>query len=242
MLTEEEQQVGMVILKHVIMKNRARLGSYRLDFEEATSMGLVGLAEAIAKYDKATCSTTWFNFAYQLIWESIFRTSSTISERRYIIDSGIKRIRDLYFQKTGWKLTDENLAYLLDANKQFPKILRDHFRKTNSLPYTVNDAGEHEGILLIDSRASLPEEAGTLNKEYFVATIRDIVSNTDILDEIERGIIKLYFGFDEPSLNLVKIARRLHRNTNFIREFFNEAIEKLKCDSRLKELHLEVEA
>lgn len=238
-LTEEEVQVGMVIMKYVITRNRGRLGSYGIDDEEATSMGLVGLAKAIKEYDEATCQTTWFKFAYQIIWESIFRTPSTISHRRFIIDTGISRIRDLYYKKTGWKLTDGHLASLLDANKKFPKILKDHFRKTSSLPYAITEDGEARGISLADDRVS-PEPENTLNDKDFVETVHDIVNNTDILDEIERGIINLYYGFDEPRLNFRGIARRLHRSEDITREFFNEAIEKLKCDSRLKGLHSEL--
>lgn len=238
-LTKEERDVGMLIMKYVIIRNQARLGSYGIDEEEAVSMGLVGLAIAIAKYDEATCPVDWFKFAYRKIWESIFRTPSTISHRRFVIDSGIKRIRDLYYRKTGRKLTDEHLANLLDASERFPKILKDHFRKTSSLPYAITEAGEARGIPLADARA-LPEPENTLNDKDFVETVHDIVNNTDILDEIERGIINLYYGFDEPRLNFRGIARRLHRSEDITREFFNEAIEKLKCSSRLKGLHSEL--
>lgn len=246
MLTEEEYQVGINIIKYVIKRNQGRLRSFEIDEEEAFSAGLVGLAKSIKEYDEATCPISWLTFTYQYIWASIFSSDTSArakSLRRIKMDSGIYRIRDLYYKKTGWELTDEKLAHLLDANDMFPKILKDHFRKTESLPYVVGGGYNDEEYLslpIIDSRVPLPEEAGTLNKEYFVETIHDIVNNTDILDEIERGIINLYYGFDEPRLNFRKIARRLHRNENIIREFFNEAIEKLSCDSRLEELHLDL--
>lgn len=245
MLTKEECDVGMVIMKYVIKNNRARLASYGIDDDEAVSMGLVGLSQAIHDYDAATCRADWFKFAYQLIWQSIFQSPSTKKSRRQvIIDSGIKRIRDLYFQKTGKKLTDEKLAYLLDANKKFPELLRDHFRKTETIHYKITEDGEHRGVTLADSRVPLPEDAGTLSNEYFVGTIRNIINDendeTRILDDDERRAVKSYFGIGVPRFNIQAIAKYYHHSQRTISEHLKSGLEKLKCDSRLKELHLDL--
>lgn len=243
MLTEEEYHADIAIIKYVIKKNRGRLGSYGIDFDEALSIGLVGLATAIKDYETKAGSTSWFVFAYEHIWKSIFQSDlSTKSRRRFIIDSGIKRIRNLYFQKTGRQLTDEHLAYLLDANETFPKILRDHFRKTNPLPYTVNEAGEHEGIPLADARV-LPEPENTLNSKSFVETVQNILndqSDTRILTDDERYNVKLYFGVGYPRSHTFREIALL-RGCGFgkISRQIKSSLEKLKCDSRLKELHLE---
>lgn len=246
MLTEEEYYVGMSIVKYVIKRNRARLGNYGIDDDEAFSAGLVGLAESINDYDEATCRVDWFTFTYQHIWASIFGNdnASTKSVRRIKMDSAINRIRDLYFQKTGWQLTDEKLAYLLDANELFPKIIRDHFRETKTLPYAIKDDGEHRGVPLTDSRIPLPEdEAGTKD---FVEVVQSILNNrddkdgVDCLNDEEEFVIRLRFGIASPVVIMKEISRLSGLSTNTVGRRLISGLEKLKNNSRLKALQLDL--
>lgn len=239
MTEEQEHSSHTLIILSVIKNNKRRLGAFGIDFDEGYSAGLVGLAKAINDYDDSPCLVGFYKFAYNYIWNSIFNEERGSSQRKNLIHSALLRIQDKYFKRTGWSLTVEKLAALLDVK---PKLIRDHLRKTGSidaLTHKYKNDDEQLQCTLETKNAPLPEETGSLDKEYFVEAISNILEDRDILNDEERKVIRLYFGVGlSETLSIKEITKLYHCRQPTISENLHSGLEKLRSNPRLKELYL----
>ncbi|MBW8038943.1 MAG: hypothetical protein FVQ85_02970 [Planctomycetes bacterium] len=233
-MTNKEVKRHLGLIHYVIKCNEGRLGSYGINKEEAFSKGLVGLAEAIKDYDEVKTPTAFFKFAYRKIWNSIFG-----NPRKHDIRTGLRRIKNAYYQKTGSHLHNEQLAALLGVEDR-KKLLRDHLRETNSFVDAAARCGKDyksREEIYINKDDPLPEESGSLDVEYFNSAIMQEVNS---LPELPRKVILLYFGL----AGLDKcIMREIHKillpcTQHEIKESLQQGLQELSTNRRLKELHL----
>ncbi len=234
-ITEKQAKQHLRLIYYVIKCNRGRLGSYRIDEDEAFSRGLVGLAKAIKDYDEVTTPVEFFRFAYNHIWDSIFD-----SRRRHDIRTSLVKVKNAYYQKTGRHINAKQIATLLSTDARLPKLLRDHLRETMSYQYAEAYCGEDFGAhqeIYINKDDPPPEYAGSLETEFFNEAIMQVVNS---LPELQRKIILLYFGLSGlekcTMLDIYKILSPCTQHE--IRESLAEALKELSQNKRLKELQL----
>lgn len=231
---EQQAEDNLRLIYYVIKRNAARLTCFKIDEESAFSAGLVGLAVAINDYDEVTTPVEFFRFAYHKIWDAIFNSSK---RGRNQIRAGLLRVKEKFYQRTGRTFSNEQLVNLLGVTKNFPKVLRDHLRKTETIHYENSEDGEARGVTLANFRVPLPEDAGTLNNEYLVETINEIINDGTILDDNERKVLKLNFGIGVPRcFTLREITKLLALTQKATSDCLKNGLEKLSANSRLKVL------
>lgn len=234
-MTDKEATKHLRLIYYVIRCNEGRLGSRGIDKEEAFSAGLVGLAKAINDYDEVETPTAFFKFAYRHIWNSIFG-----NPRRHDIRIGLRKIRNAYYQKTGLQLHTSQLATLLDVEDR-PKLLRDHLRETMSYKYAeVKHYGDFaaQQQIYIDEDDPLPEEAGSLETEFFNEIV---MKEVNALPELPRMVIKLYHGLDGlEKCTFREIYNILPCKQREIRAAWKLGTETLSQNKRLQVLTAEI--
>ena len=228
-MTEDAALHHIGLIYYVIKRNKGRIGSYKIDRDEAFSAGLVGLAIAINDYNEETCSVEFYKFAYQKIWNSIFT-----NRRRHDIRCGLLRIKQAFFQKTGRHIRDDQLVKLLGEEKMLSKLLQDHLREMISFSsYAHND--EDREAIFTDKNIPLPEDE--LNNKFVAETIQAVINDRTILTDEERKIVKLYYSINLPRcVSMKEIGLLFGCSNEAIRLRINNILERLSANRQLKVL------
>jgi len=201
------------------------------DFEEAFSIGLMGLTRAIQTY-KEDRGAKFISYAAMLIRHDISSlTSYKQRSARYI-----KSIQQLYYQRTGYQLCPEQLAEFLEEDGD---RIRSFLRLDNVTSLDEFKISEDGGqVNFIDENVLLPEEAGTLDKEFVAATVENVLE--DLSDE-DREIVSLYYGLGNlngRSYEQAEIGQMLipKMTRSAVGQRLKKIIERLKSNRRLKVL------
>jgi len=208
------------------------------DPDSAFSAGLIGLANAVRLYepDKGFKFTTYAGAAIQY---EIQRAAHTPRELKAV---DIIITQDLFYQRTGRKLSAEQLATLLDEKAvTIHDLLNNNRSAFLSLEELLQAGGiDNKESTFVDNNIPLPEE------EAFAETDKNIVAEVvqNFLQELpddERSLLTLYFGIGLPRrLTQEEIALLFGVTQQAIKWRLDKVLAKLSSSHKLEELYAEV--
>lgn len=223
---------------YVVNQYTKKLNSIGIDQDEAFSRGLVGLAYAVRKYDST--QGKFGSFAFQCIKREIF-SFPTRDDYWNNYHRKIFALRDLFYQRTGRRLANFELAKLVGVTEKFIDHGSCRFVSLERCHFDDESDGGSLHKEPADSSEPPPWQDLLEDNKFVVETVQSILNDRDILDDDERKVIKFLFGLPplKSKYQMKQIPIILGICLNEVRRIRERALEKLKCDSRLKELHLD---
>jgi len=212
----------------LVVANAKRYRGHGVPFGDLIQEGTIGLNRAAEKFDWrkgfkfSTYATWWIRQACQRAISNqghTIRIPAHVQERqqklgrsrtRLELELGREPTLEELAQDTGYKLehVDEALN-TVDANI--------------SLNRQVGDDGFELGDLFADEHVADPAEAGLA-----ILRSRQVAEALDRMDETERRVLELRYGFDGEPQTLEAIGRRLRISRERIRQLETQALAQLE--------------
>jgi len=241
---EEEQELGKRIadgdqeaLRKLIRSNLRFVVSFAkrfrgmgLSFQDIINEGNIGLIEAAKRYDPGknvkfiTYAVWWIRQAIMHAISDhggIFRLPQKQANTLYNIHKAINSMTPVLERKP----TAEEVAKHLSLETDSVELL---MRTENAnIPL---DSGERDGknLQLLDKleQFMMPPLDEELEKESMNRVLSDMLTN---LEEVERRVIRMRFGFDgRDPMTLKEVGKVLNLSRERIRQIEDKALKKLK--------------
>lgn len=210
------------IVKYIAQRMMPSYGRY-LDFDDLMGYGIIGIMDAIEKFDTAK-GVKFETYASLRVKGAII---DQLRKQDWVprgIRSKVKDIKDCYETlevQSGKPATDEQVAAHLN-------IGMDELHKTLDESYTFNVVSLDEQILdAIKWNNCLQEEGAGPEQHYEGKELKEILADyIDDLTEKERMVVTLYY-FEE--LTLKEIGKVLGVSESRISQIHSKALIKLKA-------------
>lgn len=205
-----------------------------ISFLDLVQEGNMGLMHAVEKFDFtrgfkfSTYATYWIK---QYIQRAIADQGRTIRVPVHIVEANnlINRIERQLTQSFGRKATPEEVAKELEMDMEKYTSIIEHSKSLLSMDKTINDDEDTDMNEIVgDSRAENPVEK--MRKE---ATREMIIKVFDSLDEREKEIIMMRYGFDDgEAKTLDDIGELVGLTRERVRQIEIKALRKLRQPAR----------
>jgi RNA polymerase primary sigma factor len=211
----------------LVVHNARRYTGHGVSLGDLVQEGVIGLNRAVEKFDWrrgfkfSTYATWWIRQSCQ---RAIANQSKTIripvhiDERR----SKLARMRQRFEIAQGRTPTLEELAEAAGMSPKHAQEALDAVEASVSLDQPVGDGGAQLGDLFADP-ATVDPEGAALDTMRSLA-VREALAK---LNERERRIIELRFGFDGEPTALEAIGRELGITRERVRQLEREALDRL---------------
>ena len=205
-----------------------------IPFLDLVQEGNMGLMHAVEKFDFtrgfkfSTYATYWIK---QYIQRAIADQGRAIRVPVHIVEANnlINRTERQLTQTFGRKATPEEVAKELDMDMEKYTSIIEHSKSLLSMDKTINDDEDTDlNEVVGDSRAENPIEK--MRKE---ATREMIIKVFDSLDEREKEIIMMRYGFDDgEAKTLDDIGELVGLTRERVRQIEIKALRKLRQPAR----------
>lgn len=238
---ELKKQIMLHNLKWVI-KIARRYQGRGLDLDDLIEEGILGLFEAIDKFDykKGNKFTTYStNWIFQKITRAIADNGRTIRIPVHMVESVNKyyRAKKEFFVKNGYEPDDKYLMEKLNVNLDKLKSIKEYAM----LPASLNrPVGEEEhgvqdefGDFLEQTQYEIPEEY--VENKFLSKSVIEAFKNCDLNDR-EKEILRCRFGLYGKIYTLEDLGKRFNITRERIRQIEAKALKKLRDDKRIRSL------
>lgn len=225
-------------LRLVVYIARDYVGKSSLSLADLIGDGNIGLIKAVDKYDYtrknrfSTHATYWIK---QAITRAMGDQNRTIRTPIHVVEalSKISKAKTQLTQTLGRKPTETEIAIATGLTEEKIKLYTAAGRDTLSIDKTLTDEDDADLTDIIpDTNQLTPEEA--LKKSVTRELVEAVL---DSLDEREKFIIKMRFGFiDGNSHTLKEIGEKLGITRERVRQIESIAMQKLRNPIRAKQL------
>ena len=205
-----------------------------ISFLDLVQEGNMGLMHAVEKFDFtrgfkfSTYATYWIK---QYISRAIADQGRAIRVPVHIVEANnlINRTERQLTQQLGRKATPEEVAKELDMDMEKYTNIVEHSKSLLSMDKTVNDDEDTDMNELVgDSRAVSAEDK--MRKE---ATRAEVIKVFDSLDEKEKEVMILRFGFDDgEAKTLEDVGELMGLTRERVRQLEIKALRKLRQPAR----------
>ena len=205
-----------------------------ISFLDLVQEGNMGLMHAVEKFDFtrgfkfSTYATYWIK---QYISRAIADQGRAIRVPVHIVEANnlINRTERQLTQQLGRKATPEEVAKELDMEMEKYTNIIEHSKSLLSMDKTVNDDEDTDMNELVgDSRAVSAEDK--MRKE---ATRAEVIKVFDSLDEKEKEVMILRFGFDDgEAKTLEDVGELMGLTRERVRQLEIKALRKLRQPAR----------
>lgn len=205
-----------------------------IPFLDLVQEGNMGLMHAVEKFDFtrgfkfSTYATYWIK---QYIQRAIADQGRAIRVPVHIVEANnlINRTERQLTQSFGRKATPEEVAKELEMNMEKYTSIIEHSKSLLSMDKTINDDEDTDMNEIVgDNRAENPVEK--IRKE---ATREMIIKVFDSLDEREKEIIMMRYGFDDgEAKTLDDIGELVGLTRERVRQIEIKALRKLRQPAR----------
>ena len=205
-----------------------------IPFLDLVQEGNMGLMHAVEKFDFtrgfkfSTYATYWIK---QYIQRAIADQGRAIRVPVHIVEANnlINRTERQLTQSFGRKATPEEVAKELDMDMEKYTSIIEHSKSLLSMDKTINDDEDTDMNEIVgDNRAENPVEK--MRKE---ATREMIIKVFDSLDEREKEIIMMRYGFDDgEAKTLDDIGELVGLTRERVRQIEIKALRKLRQPAR----------
>ena len=205
-----------------------------IPFLDLVQEGNMGLMHAVEKFDFtrgfkfSTYATYWIK---QYIQRAIADQGRAIRVPAHIVEANnlINRTERQLTQSFGRKATPEEVAKELDMDMEKYTSIIEHSKSLLSMDKTINDDEDTDMNEIVgDNRAENPVEK--MRKE---ATREMIIKVFDSLDEREKEIIMMRYGFDDgEAKTLDDIGELVGLTRERVRQIEIKALRKLRQPAR----------
>ena len=221
---------------YVVNQYTQRLNKIGVDSDEAFSRGLVGLAYAVNKYNST--QGKFGSFAFQCIKREIFSFHTRDDYWNHFYRK-IFAIRDLFYQRTGRRLANFELAKLVGVTEKFLNRANGSFLSLENNCNIDDRDGEPLQANLADDSEPAPQ--ASLENEFVVEAVQNILNDHSILDNIERKVIRLYFGLPplKNKYSQIQITILLNISKKKVVVTIKRALTCLRTNKKLQELYME---
>lgn len=212
-----------------------------IPIEDLVQEGAIGLMTAAERYDPdrgfrfSTYATQWIR---QAIGRAVDNKAKAIRLPAHVSESlrKLDRVRAELRRETGDEPTNENIAERSGLSVRKVQALLNTTQDPISLDLPVGDEENTSlGSLLTDRNA--PDPQSTL---LDVEMVREVDNILNSLDERERRVMRLRYGFDgDDALVLAQIGEQLNISRERVRQIEQHALKKLRNEakkSRLREI------
>lgn len=212
-----------------------------IPIEDLVQEGAIGLMTAAERYDPdrgfrfSTYATQWIR---QAIGRAVDNKAKAIRLPAHVSESlrKLDRVRAELRRETGDEPTNENIAERSGLSVRKVQALLNTTQDPISLDLPVGDEENTSlGSLLTDRNA--PDPQSTL---LDVEMVREVDNILNSLDERERRVMRLRYGFDgDDALVLAQIGEQLNISRERVRQIEQHALKKLRNEAkkgRLREI------
>jgi RNA polymerase primary sigma factor len=194
------------IAKHYLHKG--------LDLQDLISEGNYGLVKALDKFDVNQTDVKFISYAVWWIKQSIMQA---LNEHSRTIRLPVNIINDIF-----------------KMNKEADKVgeFNPHAKISVPIVETLDRLSDDEGHalhdLIADEDAILPDSTMEIEKDNLNYTLLSLL---DSLNDVEKQVIKRYFGLFGDENTLEEIANDLDLTKERVRQIKEKAIKKLRFNS-----------